>query len=130
MDEYPMSMGSPFFVEEYCNRTPNSESPSPIALSNEFLIDEYDYNEYLTYEGKGIDDTTSVVGIAHTNVENVNEPINVCVEQIPSASPMHLTRRNSRDRFALVTCENQLIVDVGKDCCARGCMNTIGKDKL
>ena len=60
-----MSMGSPFSVEEYCDRTPNSESPSPIALSNEFPIDEYDYNEDLTYEEKGIEDTTSVVDVAH-----------------------------------------------------------------
>ena len=29
-----------------------------------------------------------------------------------------------------MTSENQLRVDVGKDFCARGCMNTIGKDKL
>ena len=92
VDEYPLSMGSPFFVEEYCDRTPNSESPSPIALSNEFLIDEYDYNKDLTYEEKGIDDTTSVANVAHTNVEDVNEPINVCVEQIISASPIHFTK--------------------------------------
>ena len=57
------------------------ESPSPIALSNEFSIDEYNYNEDLTYEEKGIDDT-SVADVAHTNVEDVNEPINVCDEQI------------------------------------------------
>ena len=66
-------------------------------------------------------------------MEDVNEPINICAEQIQSASPMHFTRvrrRNSRDRFALVTSENQLRVDVGKDCCERGCMKSIGKDKL
>ena len=104
-----MSMGSPFSVEEYCDRTSNSDSSSPIALSHEFSIDEYDYNEDLTYEEKGIDDTTSVADVAHTNVEDVNEPINVCDEQILSASPMHFTRvqrRNSRDQFALVTSEN------------------------
>ena len=132
MDEYPLSMGSPFSVEEYCDRTPNSESPSPIALSNEFSIDEYDYNEDLIYE-EGIEDTTSVADIAHTNVEDVNEPINISDEQILSASPMHFTRvpqRNSRYRFALVTSENQLRVNVGKDCCACGCMKSIGKDKL
>ena len=38
-------------------------------------------------------------------------------------------RQNSQDRFAL-TFENQLKIDVGKDCCARGCMSVIGKDKL
>ena len=80
VDEYPMSMGPPFCVEEYCDRTPSSESPSPLAPSHEFSIDEYDYNEDLTYEEKGIEDTTSVVGVAHTNVEDHNEPINVCVE--------------------------------------------------
>ena len=133
VDEYPLSMGSPFSVEEYCDRTSNSDSPSPIALSHEFSIDEYDYNEDLIYEEEGIDDTTSVADVAHTNVEDVNEPINICDEQIQSASPMHFTRvrrRNSRDRFALVTSEHQLRVDVGKDCCARGCMKSIGKDKL
>ena len=132
VDEYPMSMGSPFSIEEYCDRTPNTESPSPLALSHEFSIDEYDYNEDLTYEEKGIEATTSV-GVAHTNVEDHNEPINVCVEQIPSASPTHFIRvpcRNSRDRFSLVTSKNQLRVDVGKHCCAHGCMNAIGKDKL
>ena len=80
VDEYPMSMGSPFSFEEYCDGTPNFESPSPVALSNGFSIDEYDDNEDLTYEEKGIDDTTSVVDGAHTNVEDVNEPINVCDE--------------------------------------------------
>ena len=80
VDEYPMSMGSPFSVEEYCDRTPNTESPSPLALSHEFSIDEYDYNEDLAYKEKGIEDTTSVAGVAHANVEDVNEPINVCVE--------------------------------------------------
>ena len=62
-----------------------------------------------------------------------NEPINVCVEQIPLASPMHFTRvprRKNRDKFSLVTSENQHRVDVGKYCCACGCMNAIGKDKL
>ena len=61
------------------------------------------------------------------------EPINVCVEQSPLASPINFTRvprRNSRDLFALVTCKNQLREDVGKDCCARGCMNVIGKDQI
>ena len=46
---------------------------------------------------------------------------------------MHLRRvprRNNRDRFALVTSENQLKVDVSKDCCAPDCMSAIGKDKL
>ena len=66
VDEYPMSMGSPFSVEAYYDRTPNTESPSPLALSHEFSIDEYDYNEDLTYEDKGIEDTTSVVSVAHT----------------------------------------------------------------
>ena len=49
------------------------------------------------------------------------------------ASPMHFRRdphQDSGDRFSLVTFENQLKIDVGKDCCARGCMSTIGKDKL
>ena len=103
VDEYHLSMGSPFSVEEYCDRT------SPIALSHEFSIDEYDYNEYLIYEEEGIEATTSGVGVAHTNVNDHNEPINVCVEQIPSASPMHFTRvprRNNRDRFSLVTSKN------------------------
>ena len=66
VDEYPMSMGSPFSVEEYCDSTPNTESPSPLALSHEFSINEYDYNEDLTYEEKGIEATTSVVSVAHT----------------------------------------------------------------
>ena len=42
-----------------------------MALSNEFWIDEYDYNEDLIYEEEGIDDTTSVADVAHTNVEDV-----------------------------------------------------------
>ena len=133
MDEYPMSMGSPFSVEEYYDRTLNTESPSSLALSHEFLIDEYDYNEDVTYEEKGIEATTIVASVAHTNVNDHNGPINVCVEQIPLASPMHFTRlphRNSRDRFPLVTSENPLRVDIGKDCCAIGYMNVIGKDKL
>ena len=49
------------------------------------------------------------------------------------ASPMYfkrVPRRSNRDRFALVTSENQLRVDVGKYCCARGYMKSIGKSKL
>ena len=104
-----MSMGSPFSIEEYCDRAPSIESQSPLPLSNEFLIDEYNYNEDLTYQEMGIEATTSVARVAHTNVNDHNEPINVCVEQIPSASPMHFTRvprRNNRDRFSLVTSKN------------------------
>ena len=89
VDEYPMSMGSPFSVEEYCDSTPNTESPSPLALSHEFSINEYDYNEDLTYEEKGIEATTSVVSVARTNVNYHNEPINVCVELIPCAGYDH-----------------------------------------
>ena len=72
--------------------------------------------------GNDVDVATSVAG-------DVQEDL----EEIISASPMHfrrVPRQNSRDRFALVTSENQLKIDVGKDCCARGCMSAIGKDKL
>ena len=41
-----------------------------------------------------------------------------------------VVRRNNRGRLALVTSENQLENEVGKDCCTRGCMSAIGKDKL
>ena len=61
VDKYTMVMGSPFFVEEYCDRTPNTQSPSPLALSHEFSIDEYDYNEDLTYEEKDIEATTMLM---------------------------------------------------------------------
>ena len=81
-DEYPMSMGSPFFVDEYCDSTPNTQSPSPLTRSHEFSIDEYDYNEDLTYEEKDIEATTSVARVAHTEVNEYTEPINVCVEEI------------------------------------------------
>ena len=74
MDEYPMSMGSPFSIKEYCDGTTNTQSPSPLALSHEFLIYEYDYNEDLTYEEKDNEATTTVVGVAHTEVNEHNEP--------------------------------------------------------
>ena len=35
-----------------------------------------------------------------------------------------------RDRFAVVTFENQLILDINKVCCARECMSRIGKEML
>ena len=50
-----------------------------------------------------------------------------------SVSPLffkRVSRRISRDRFALVTSEAQLTLDVNKTCCARGCMATIGKQNL
>ena len=120
VDEYHISIGSPFSVEEYCGWSPNTQSPSTIALSHEFSIDEYNYNEDLTYEENDNQAATSVAAVSHSEVNKQNEPTNVCVEEIQSASPMHFTRvprQNSRDRFALVTSENQLRVDVGKDCC-------------
>ena len=43
-----------------------NQSQSPIALTNEFSIDEYDYNEDLTYEERNNEATTSVAGVART----------------------------------------------------------------
>ena len=123
VEEYPISIGSPFFVEKYCNRTPNTQFTPLITPSHEFSIDEYDHNEDSTNEENDIQVATSVVGVAHTEVNERNEATNVCVEEIQSASPMHfrrVPRQNSQERFARVTFENQLGVDVGKECCARG----------
>ena len=36
----------------------------------------------------------------------------------------------SRDRFALVTSENQFKIGVNKYCCTHGCMSMIGNKKL
>ena len=133
VEEYPISRGSPFSVEEYCDRTPTTQTPPSIAVSNEFSIDEYDYNQGLRYEENNIQTPISVAGGEQMCENEHNEATNEGVEEIQSASPMHfrrVPRRNSRDRFALVTSENQLKVDVSKDCCARGCMSAIGKDKL
>ena len=93
-----MLIGSPFSVEKYCDRTPNTQSPSPISLSHEFSIDEYDYNEDLTYEEKDNEATTIVVGVARTEVNEHNEPTNVCDEEIQLASPMHFTTVPRRNR--------------------------------
>ena len=133
VDEYPISIGSPFSVEECCAWTPNTQSPPTITLSHEFSIDEYDYNEDLTNEENDIQVATSVVGVAHTEVNERNEATNVCVEEIQSASPMHFRRvpwQIRRDRFDLVTLERQVSLYVSKSCCACGCMPMFGKDKL
>ena len=84
------------------------------------------YVEASTNVGNDMDVATSVAGDGQTDFQEE-------LEEIISASPMHfrrVPRQNSRDRFSLVTYENQLKIDVGKVCCARGCMFTIGKDKL
>ena len=72
--------------------------------------------------GNDVDVATSVAG-------DVQEDL----EEIISASPVNfkrVPRQNSRDRFALVTFEKQLKIDISKDCCARGCMFRIGKERL
>ena len=50
VEEYLILIGSHFSIEEYCDRAPNTQSLSTIALSHEFSIDECNYNEDLTYE--------------------------------------------------------------------------------
>ena len=135
-DEYPISVESPFSIEEYCVWTSNTPTPSSIGKSVEFSIDEYCWKEDLTCEENHNQTATSAPNVAQaaqSEINGQNEPTTVCEEDFQSASPMHFTRvprRNSRERFALVTSENQLRVDINKDCCARGCMSAIGKDKL
>ena len=117
-----MSIGSPFFVDEYYFGAPSSPSPQSNGLSHEFFVDEYHYDEESTNEWNDIEATTSVTGGGQTNVHDRNEAPNVSVEDIEPASPMHfrrVPRRIHRDRFSLVTSENQLRLDVSKVCCAR-----------
>ena len=129
VDEYQMSISSPFSVDEY-QMSPGALSPqsfiNTMELSHQFSIEEYQDIEATMNPSNDIDAATSVARYEQNDVPKD-------CEDIISASPMHfrrVPRQNSRDRFALVTSENQLKLDVGKDCCARGCMATIGKEKL
>ena len=129
VDEYQMSISSPFSVDEY-QMSPGALSPQSfinnMELSHQFSIEEYQDIEATMNPSNDIDAATSVARYEQNDVPKD-------CEDIISASPMHfrrVPRQNSRDRFALVTSENQLKLDVGKDCCARGCMATIGIGKL
>ena len=62
VDEYLVSIGSPFFVEEYYFSAPSSLTPQSNGLSHEFSIDEYHYDEESTNEGNVIEAVTSVMG--------------------------------------------------------------------
>ena len=128
VDEYQMSISLPFSVDEYQISTSalSPQSLHTMELSHEFSIDEYHYVEASTNVGNDMDVATSVAGDGQIDVQEE-------LEEIILASPMHfrrVPRQNNRDRFALMTFENQLKIDVRKDCCACGCMSTIAKDKL
>ena len=128
VDEYQMSISSPFSVDEYQISTGalSPQSLHTMELSHEFSIDEYHYVEASMNVGSDMDATMSAAGDGQIDIQEE-------LHEIISASPMHfrrVPRQNSRDRFSLVTSENQIKIDVGKYCCAHGCMSAIGKDKL
>ena len=132
VDEYQMATSSPFSVEEYCVGAPSPRSPQTMELSHEFSIDEYHYTKDSTNKGNDNHVGTSVAVGGQIDITRL-EAISASVEEINSASLMHFRRvphRNSRHRFAIVTSEKKLKIDVGKKCCTRGCMSMIGKDKL
>ena len=70
VDEYPMSIGSPFYVDEYYFGAPSSLSPQTNGLSHEFSVDEYHYDEESTNEGNDIEAATSCTGGGQTNVHD------------------------------------------------------------
>ena len=122
VDEYPMSIGSPFYVDEYYFGAPSSLSPQSNGLSHEFSVNEYHYDEEIEMVVVIPMFSTSCTGGGHTNVHDRDEAPNVSVKEIRTASPMQfrwVPRRNSRGTFALLTYENQLKLDVGNDCCTR-----------
>ena len=128
VDEYQMSISLPFSVDEYQISTSalSPQSLDTMELSHEFSIDEYHYVEASMNVGSDMDATMSAAGDGQIDDQED-------LEEIILASPMHFRRvpcQNNRDRFALMTFENQLKIDVRKDCCACGCMSTIGKEKL
>ena len=93
----------------------------------------YHFTEDSTDEGNDFHAATSIIGSAQIVSHEGFEAISANIQEINLASPMHfrrVPRQNNQDRFALVTSENQLKIDVGKDYCTRGCMSAIGKDKL
>ena len=122
-----MSQNSPFSVDEYQMSTgAHSQSLHTIELSHEVSINEYQDVEASINVGNDMDAATSVAGDGQIDVQEDYEEISL-------VSPIHfrrVPRQNSRDRFALVTSENELKIDIGKDCCARGCMFRIGKERL
>ena len=90
-----MSQNSPFSIEEYYVWTSNTPTPSSIAKSHEFLIDEYCWNEDLTCEENHNQTATSAPNVAQaaqSEINGQNEPTTVCEEEFQSASPMHFTR--------------------------------------
>ena len=99
--------------------SPGALSPqsfmNTMELSHQFSIDEYQDIEATINLGNVMDVATSVARGEQNDVPKD-------CEEIISVSPMHfrrVPRQNSRDRFSLVTSENQLKLDVGQDCCAR-----------
>ena len=82
VDEYPKSIGSPFFVDEYYFGAPSSPSPQSNGLYLEFSVDEYHYDEESTNEGNVIEDATSVMGGGQSYVHDQNETPNVSVKEI------------------------------------------------
>ena len=68
VDEYLVSIGSPFFVEEYYFSAPSSLTPQSNGLSHEFSVDEYDPNEESTSARNVYQSSTSVSSGRQTNV--------------------------------------------------------------
>ena len=63
-----MSTSSPFFLKEYYVSLPSPQSPINIELSQEFSVDNDDYNVDTTYEGNANQATTDVEGCAQTDI--------------------------------------------------------------
>ena len=102
-----------------------------MALSQEFSVDEYDPNEESTNARNVFQSLTSVSSGRQTNNLAQDETPIANIKEIKSVSPFRRVAHHiSQDRFALVTSENQLTLNVNKVCCACGCMSRIGKDNL
>ena len=130
VEEYHWSQDSNVSSEEYIA----SDSPVNTTMCNEFSIEEYD--PYANSGENGGDCESSDTIATHQRRSNAHQEEDTPMQakdDNKSVSPLffkRVSRRISRDRFAFVTSEAQLTLDVNKTCCARGCMATIGKQNL
>ena len=130
VEEYHWSQDSNVSSEEYIA----SDSPVNTTMCNEFSIEEYD--PYANSGENGGDCESSDTIATHQRRSNAHQEEDTPMQakdDNKSVSPLffkRVSRRISRDRFAFVTSDAQLTLDVNKPCCARGCMATIGKQNL
>ena len=128
-----MSTGSPFSVEEYCASLPSPIPPVNTKSCEEFLVEEYDYNDYKDNEGNANETSKNIEGQAHNNIIVSNVVTPILGQGNQSASPMQIRIipcRIRRERFNMVTSYKQFEFDVKKTCCACGCMYMVRKETL